>query len=192
MVVTKEKSKKVSASEGQIITPDISAGITLQQPVLQVEKNTAVPTQATAPTLAQTPEAPAGTSTPDMGGQKETPAPTRAPKEKIDYREIDGKYVENKMIIKFKNKKSEEEVRDIFEGEVIESVEDIYKSVYDAVKEEDSTDSSNLYQIYEQIGLTYIIKFAGKTDEELIDLINVMNDREDVEYAEPDYIATIE
>lgn len=110
----------------------------------------------------------------------------------FDYSECDDEFVDNEIIIRFKNECLESDVKEFFSDERIKSVEDFYKSVYDEVKNDEDSVDKNVKQIKDEIGRTYVVTFRNKRDCDLIDLVEKLNKNELVDYAEPNYICSVE
>lgn len=69
----------------------------------------------------------------------------------FDYSECDDEFVDNEIIIRFKNECLESDVKEFFSDERIKSVEDFYKSVYDEVKNDEDSVDKNVKQIKDEI-----------------------------------------
>ncbi|MCI8307806.1 MAG: S8 family serine peptidase [Lachnospiraceae bacterium] len=130
----------------------------------------------------------------DMGYAKASTSDTvtRQDVEEFDYSEYDNDFVDNEIIVRFKNEISEVDVKEFFYDERIITVEDMYESVYSDVKDDEDSISRNVKQIQDEIGKTYIITFRNKKDDDLIDLVEELNSNVLIDYAEPNYVCSVE
>jgi len=113
-------------------------------------------------------------------------------KKEFDYVDYENEFVENELIVSFNKEISKNEVKEFLSDERIKKVEDIYKSVYLDVKNDDDSVEENVKEIKQEIGKTYIVTFRNKKSDDLLNLIEELNKNKMIDYAEPNYECTLE
>ncbi len=106
-------------------------------------------------------------------------------------KELHDEFMPGEVLVSFHEPMVASSLSELLPNKKIIETEDIYKSVYDANKNNASVDKKNHDLTREKIGKTYLITLSDKSEDGVWSAIETLLKNPLVKYAEPNYIAEL-
>ena len=100
----------------------------------------------------------------------------------------DDEIMPGEIIIRFKDKFSASKIAKLIPNKKIVKTKDIFESVYNSARQENSVDTSKLKSLKEEIGKYFVVTISDKSPKSVLKIIKALKKLPIVKYAEPNYI----
>lgn len=100
----------------------------------------------------------------------------------------DDEIMPGEIIIRFKDEFSASKIAKLIPNKKIVKTKDIFESVYNSARQENSVDTSKLKSLKEEIGKYFVVTISDKSKKSVLKIIKALKKLPIVKYAEPNYI----